>query len=384
MVMYKKRIGSLIMRVLLLITLSVFCFSSFSKELIFTEIEAEIPEYDYIFIKDVDDEDGRVAFKTTRILPMNEHEIKSYVWDPVLGVSSVDISNVNFSSEISLISNDLTIHDTNINGSSFLYTEGLVDYHVGTDSIPGNFFPNNQLIEIHRIRIEGTLGNDSVVGSMWGNSHRTPFIWSKDKGFQNPFYNHSMTYWSHTQFQLNDGDSEGTVAIGSYNKQPILLHVKSNEFFYLDMTGYDSGKSINLSDNGKYAIAELKIGEDSSSVLYDLQNGEREIISDITESHGYWGGYVYSVNLLSVSNDGDVAVGFANDQAVIWKRGDGVFYLKDYMIEKYDLEIDDWVLNKANHISPDGTKIYGEGISPNGLRKVWKIEMKLICEVNDW
>lgn len=76
-----------------------------------------------------------------------------------------------------------------------------------------------------------------------------------------------------------------------------------------------------------------------------------------------------------VSADGEIVVGWgtsdAGSEAFIWDRIHGMRRLADVLSSVYGLNLEGWVLSRANAVSDDGRTIVGAGRNPAGAEEGW-------------
>lgn len=93
----------------------------------------------------------------------------------------------------------------------------------------------------------------------------------------------------------------------------------------------------------------------------------------------------------ATSGDGSVVIGTSNStafgfysvsvepsdggRAFIWTAADGMQDLREMLISRFGLPVDDWKLVHATAISPDGQIIVGMGVNPEGFAEGWMVRL---------
>jgi probable HAF family extracellular repeat protein len=86
-------------------------------------------------------------------------------------------------------------------------------------------------------------------------------------------------------------------------------------------------------------------------------------------------GAAYGSRAEAISADGTVVVGYSGAEAVIWTEAQGMRRLFDVLVELGIDGLDGWLLQTANGISADGTKIVGQGRNPAGNTEAFLIDI---------
>ena len=85
----------------------------------------------------------------------------------------------------------------------------------------------------------------------------------------------------------------------------------------------------------------------------------------------------------ATSADGFVIVGVGTgvrgQEAFIWDDQRGMRSLRDVLINEYGLELNDWHLEQAYDVTPDGTTIVGYGSNPAGDTEAWIAHIHSMC-----
>jgi len=89
----------------------------------------------------------------------------------------------------------------------------------------------------------------------------------------------------------------------------------------------------------------------------------------------------------AVSADGSVVVGqsslpFFPVEAFIWREGEGMQSLQDFLAREFALDLAGWRLTAATGISDDGRTIVGEGFNPDGQPEGWIAVLPLSIEID--
>lgn len=95
----------------------------------------------------------------------------------------------------------------------------------------------------------------------------------------------------------------------------------------------------------------------------------------------------YSSTALGVTEDGNTVIGssdtiihhdgqdFSGFEAFIWTDCGGMRRLADLLTEDYGVDLTGWTLLTANAITPDGSRIVGDGINPDGKHEPFLVTL---------
>jgi probable HAF family extracellular repeat protein len=182
------------------------------------------------------------------------------------------------------------------------------------------------------------------------------------------------------------GGSSESYALGTSADGSAVVGYSDSTFGQQAFRWTESGGMVGLGDlpGGGFYSHAISVSADGSTVvgLGSTASGGRAFVW--TESGGMvdlgtLSPYYYASQADAVSGDGSIVVGLlqatANDQAFIWDATHGMRLLQTVLVNDYGLDLTDWVLSEATAISPDGTKIAGYGLNPNGNYEAWYVDL---------
>lgn len=334
--------------------------------------------------------DGKHAtLRYTENLNMNIQANSVYTWDSLNGL--VEKEYEPFSKVI--IENNFSAYtpinpESNTQNKSLIFESNQEKLWLNPSDAPSNFFPQRPYSEITSISINSSFSDSGLLGTISGSHEDTAqgaFIWTKANGYINPTYDIPICNWSSCNLKLITADNINKGIGGSIQSSPLYINIQSNTKVILEKFNYEAGSISALSGDGQYAIVNYS---DNNLIntpgIYDIENNNVTLLEPLTIYDWIFGNNTYPTALYDISYDGQLAVGSANNNAIIWTPTMGIKLLSDYISNTYATDLKGWRLTSAKYVSDDGQYIYGEGITSDGLRRIWRLEMNRICETPNW
>ena len=372
---------------------------AFGKTVTFTPIAEDIaatstgsPGKVIINLMNISPDGKKAILKYTESGNMNKKIYKVYEWSYQSGLKKKyydALSNV-------IIGEDFTAYksiDINDNTaeSGFTYESNSETITITLQDVPSGYLPNGPEIATNKIIVTSRFGETGVAGMLTGSNNasgRAGFIWTKEDGFINPTYNIPTCYWYNCALNITSGDTKGKGLAGlTSNSNPLYIDMKTGEKKDISKNGYDKSLITKLSQNGEYGIIANQnnpLGSPTMFSIYNIDNNESTFIPSYWKYDWDKGLIPEYVKLTDLSDNGRIAIGYAGSLAIIWTPSTGTRDLAEYITSEYGVDLRGWTLTSANHISPNGQYIYGNGITPGGLKRVWRLELNRICETPDW
>jgi hypothetical protein len=141
-----------------------------------------------------------------------------------------------------------------------------------------------------------------------------------------------------------------------------------------------------VSATGTYVVGESSTGlftpsfwNENHAFRWDAVNGISDLGTTPVDPFG-WGNHATIPT--GVSADGRTVVGFSGVAAFgpgalqplfIWREGNPMMLLSDYLIASGAPQVAGWVLEGVAGISSDGLTLYGHGTSPTFSREAWVV-----------
>lgn len=214
----------------------------------------------------------------------------------------------------------------------------------------------------------GVSGDGSVIVGEWepdqtAGGSVVPCVWWNTNG---PF-----TFFDTEPSYLNEATTvsdNGTAIAGSSGTNAFFWTTNDGLFLITDQTGslqYVNGWT--MSRNAQFVGGAAYVSAAGQWGMFRwTKNAGIQILG--------WAPGDTSSEVLSISNDGNTAIGATEDDqnntgtgiALIWRPEWGVRHLQDVLTNDYGLVLTGWHLVGARGVSVDGTVIVGNGINPSG------------------
>lgn len=281
-------------------------------------------------------------------------------------------------------------------GNEFIYISDYETINVSNEDIQADFFGRNTNIINPAMIIASRFGKESLTGIIIGprgQNGRGAFIWNKEDGFvnvnDNDKTNIPICNWDNCFLNIVTGDHVGRGIAGSIQGSPLYMDIKNQTKITLEKHGFERGGITKLSSNGEYALVSYSdFNLTNTFAVYDVNNDTYSILPPMYESHWYFGTQEFSVRLSDVSNDGQLAIGDvvknSISTSIIWTPLTGPQKLVPYLTSEYGVDFEGWTNLRASHLSSNGQYIYGTGQSPEGYKRIWRLELIRVCESPSW
>lgn len=360
----------------------------FGKSVTFTPIGENIPEIakGALYLNEVSPNGKKAIIKYFEKQNMNKNFYKIYSWDLTNGLSETEYD---WRYPIILGNDSVTYKSidpsTNTPKPGFIYKTELETIEVTPEDIPNDFFSNDQYISAYGVNAISLFGESGLTGIATGPGRKAAFTWSKDDGFTNPNYQLPICNSIHCTFTVTLADKEGKGFAGSIRSRPVYLNLQSGEERLLEKYNYEHTFITFLTSNGNYAITRYADNYlDNTTGVYDVNQNTTTLLPPHVQYDWVFGNRSWSVELKSITDDGQLAVGKAGQYAVIWTPHSGTKKLSEYITSKYEVDLQGWTLTAATHVSANGQYIYGEGKTAGGAIRVWRLELNRVCETPNW
>ncbi|MBL0921151.1 MAG: PEP-CTERM sorting domain-containing protein [Phycisphaerales bacterium] len=148
-----------------------------------------------------------------------------------------------------------------------------------------------------------------------------------------------------------------------------------------DLPGGDSHSHVQgMNGDGSIHVGYANSASQSGGLWGEaarwVNGGPPESLGDLPG--GAFNGYAFGV-----SDDGGVIVGFSTTalgvEAFVWDAENGMRLLRQVLEDDYGLDLTGWVLRVASAVTPDGRRIVGSGLNPDGLSEGWVVDLG--CEL---
>lgn len=237
-----------------------------------------------------------------------------------------------------------------------------------------------------------------VVGGSWNMG----FVWDSDSGMERLESADKSVFLT----AANDISGDGSVVVGQAIVGETILPIGGRRTYPFEIEGpaiwsesggvvplgsledHDQfGRAVAVSRDGQVVVGSS--GLQWKAFLWTAANGMRPIQDDAIAGKSV---------AASVSDAGDVVVGYyrppvtesidstppgwgfpdgLSGYGFIWTEDAGFRSLDVAIKSDYGLDLDGWIIGPAHAVSGDGKTIVGYGISPDGNRQAWLLDLSV-------
>lgn len=329
----------------------------------------------------ISNDGSRAVIRYLESLNMNKYLKKLYLYS-----SDEELVELTADPDKTVILTDRFIAYTPNENSygGFVYETDSGRINVSPSDIPTDFLSNYNHSTFHEIQLTSNYGNSGVIGvaiGAYSGNGRVVFKWSPESGFVNPMKDIPICNWNNCYLNLESASDSGLILGGSIQGQGLIVDSHAGEKVLIERNGYDYSSVINLSENGELAIVAYS---PNLRGLYDVKSKSLSYLDPIITYNWFTGTTENPVKLVDLDYYGNIGVGSAGGQAIMWTKENGARSLSQHLVANYNVDLNGWTLTSATHISDDGTVIYGAGRSPSGHTGPWKLALNNSCVVPTW